>query len=214
MILSLAIFDLDGTVLDNEDVYGKAFSIVLKKLGAKVNEKRPHLRGIGVEENWPKLLQKYNIKTEKSINELAMETQREYLKFLNEVNVSDGFEEFASELKESGVFLALATSNSWSVVEALFDIMPLDKYFDVVTTGEETKVKKPDPEIFLITADKMGVSPENCIVFEDSKPGLRAAHDAGMKTVGIKGNGEEKLADADLVIRSFGDLTPSLISKI
>lgn len=214
MILSLAIFDLDGTVVENEDIYGAAFSAVLKSLGTKVNEARPHFRGIGVEENWPKLLKKYNIKTKKTIDELAIETQQEYVKRVKDVKIADGFEKFASDLKESGVLIALATSNSWSIVEAMFDALPLDKYFDVVTTGEEAKIKKPDPEIFLITANKMGIAPEDCLVFEDSVVGIKAAKNARMKTIGIRGDDEENLKNADLVIESFNDLNPAIISRI
>jgi HAD superfamily hydrolase (TIGR01509 family) len=215
MILSLAIFDLDGTVLDNEETYGKAFSYILKKLGVKrINSTRPHTRGIGVSENWPILIKKYKIKTNKSIDELTVETQREYMKLAKDVEVKEGFEVFASELKESGVLLALATSNTWPVVEAVFDTTPIEKYFDVVTTGEETFAKKPDPEIFLLTADKLGIKPEDCLVFEDSRAGIKAALEAGMKAVGIKDEEDEDLDGTSLTIESFEELNPSIVSSL
>lgn len=214
MILSLAIFDLDGTVLENENIYGKAFSSVLKELGVDTKKKRPHMRGIGVKENWPELIKKYNIKTKKTTDKLAVDTQKAYIKLAKDVKIAKGFEQFAAELKQSGVLLALATSNTWSIVEAVFDAVPIEKYFDVVTTGEETKVKKPDPEIFLVTVDKLGIKPEESLVFEDSKPGIEAAQKAGMIAVGVRGPEGDDLENANLVIESFEDLNPSIVASL
>jgi beta-phosphoglucomutase-like phosphatase (HAD superfamily) len=83
MKLLAVIFDLDGTILDNEDEYGIAFKKMLSKLGQKTDSEFPHTQGIGMEENWQKLIPKYKIKTKKSIEELSKETQGIYLKMLS-----------------------------------------------------------------------------------------------------------------------------------
>ena len=77
MKLSAVIFDLDGTVVADEDEYGEAFARVLKKLGVIVDSEYPHVGGIGVRENWPIFIKKYNIKTDKTIEELTLLTQKE-----------------------------------------------------------------------------------------------------------------------------------------
>lgn len=209
MKISAVIFDLNGTILSDEDEYGLAFAKVLGKLGAKNVEKYPQEAGIGVEENWPILLKKYNLKTGKTMGELAGETQREYLKLLPKVTMRKGFLSLIKVFKSSGTKTALATSNTWGIVEKIFEKFAIEDLFDVVTTKEELRSNKPDPEIFKITADKLDISPSDCLVFEDSKAGINAAHGAGMRVVGIARNTEhrEVLKDADVVIEDYSKLT-------
>jgi HAD superfamily hydrolase (TIGR01509 family) len=216
MKLSAVIFDLDGTVLDNEDEYGIAFKEVLSKLGEKTDSEFPHTQGIGVEENWQKLIPKYKIKTKKSIKELSKETQEAYLKMLPRVTLKEGVRNFIQEVKDSGIFVALATSNSWSTVEKVFDALDLEGIFDVMTTGEEVKYKKPDSEIFLLTAQKLGVDPENCLVFEDTEAGIKAAKDARMNAVAVaRDSGHAKvLKEAKKVIYDYGELSPDMLASI
>lgn len=216
MTILAVIFDLDGTVLDNEDEYGAAFRAILRLLGKKVDKKFPHIGGIGVKENWPRLLAKYKIKTKKTIDELTFETQNEYLKRISGVTFKKGFEDFISELKGSNIGTALATSNARWIIDEVSDILPLSHFFDIVTTGEEVDFKKPEPDLFLLTAQKLGVEASECLVIEDSNAGIEAAHRAGMKAVGIYRDRKhaEELKDADLLIHNFYELSPSLIAAL
>jgi len=206
--VSAVIFDLDGTVLDNEDEYGTAFKKVLESLGAKNVSDFPQTGGIGVEENWPKLLEKYHVTTNKTVEELATETQEEYLKLLPGVTVKKDLEKFIKELRKKGIKTGLATSNVWTILEKVFEALPIEGYFDGVTTGEEVVNKKPAPDLFLIAADKLDVKPEECLVIEDAPSGIEAARDAGMRVVAIARNDKlaEELKDADLVVRGYNKL--------
>lgn len=214
-MISAVIFDLNGTVLSDEDEYGLAFKRVLESLGADVESDQPHVSGIGVEENWPDLLKIYDIKTSKNPKELAIETQNEYRKQIADVTVRDGFEQFALSLKEDGVPTALATSNTWRMVDEVFQKLDIEKYFNVVTTREEVLYTKPDPEIFIITAQKLHADPTRCVVFEDSKAGIKAAKMAGMKAVGVAQNEEHAkgLNSADLVIFDYNDISTDILNK-
>jgi HAD superfamily hydrolase (TIGR01509 family) len=216
MKLLAVIFDLDGTVLDNEDEYGIAFKETLLKLGQKTNVDFPHTQGIGMEENWIRLIPKYKINTKKSTEELSKETQEAYLKMLPRVTLKEGVRNFIQEVKDSGIFVALATSNSWSTVEKVFDALNLEEVFDVMTTSEEVRLKKPDPEIFLLTAQKLGIDPENCLVIEDTEAGIKAAKDAGMKVIAIARDSKhaEVLKDAKKVIYDYGELSPNTLVDI
>lgn len=209
MKISAVIFDLDGTILDNEDEYGKAFGEVLKKLGKKPDSAYPHTQGIGVEGNWEILIPKYKIKTKKTIDELAKETQNEYLKLLPEVTLKEGIGEFISDLKDSGILVALATSNTWPTVDKVFKEFGLEGIFSVVTTGEEVTFRKPDSEIFLLTIQKLGVDLKECLVIEDTPAGVEAAHTAGMKVVAIARDKKhaEELKKADLIIFNFLEMS-------
>lgn len=216
MKISAVIFDLDGTVLNNEDEYGLAFKKVLSDLGAEVKTDYPHTGGIGVEENWPYLLKKYKIKTKKTFGELASETQKEYLKLLSRVKVKPGLEAFIRELRESGIKTALATSNVWFIVEKVFEEIPIEGFFDSVTTGEEVAQKKPAPDLFLKSADKLDISPEGCLVLEDSPSGVEAARAAEMKVIAVARdeNQAKELRGADLVIKGYNQLTPARLAAV
>ena len=216
MKLSAVIFDLDGTVVADEDEYGEAFARVLKKLGVIVDSEYPHVGGIGVRENWPIFIKKYNIKTDKTIEELTLLTQQEYKKLIPKVTLKDGFIEFVTALRESEILVALATSNTWDIVENIFDYLHIEKYFDSVTTGEEVSFKKPEPDIFLVALDKMGIEPERCLVFEDSESGIEAAKGAGMKIIGIYRDNKhlKTLNNADLLKDSFDKISLEEISNL
>ena len=216
MTISAVIFDLDGTVLDNEDEYGSAFRKVLASLGKRVDKKYPHTQGIGVKENWPVLLAKYSIKTKKTIEELTRATQDAYLAQLTFVNYVRGFENFVDKLKDSGIKVALATSNTWWIVDEVSENLNLDEIFSVITTAEEAVFNKPDPEIFVLTADKLGFEPEKCLVIEDSVAGIEAAKRAGMKVIGIARDSKHAndLKEADFVVTDYTQISPQKIAKL
>lgn len=216
MKLSAVIFDLDGTVVEDEDEWGEAFGKILKGLGAKNIPTYPHIGGIGIEENWPILLKKFNIKTNKSPQDLAAETRREYNSLTKRVTLKKGFKNFVEDLKRAGIKTAIATSSTWDSVERIFDTLEMWGYFDSITTGEEVTNKKPDPQIFEIASEKLGVDPENILVFEDSPAGIEAAHLAGMKVIGVYRNKAHRksLTKADKLVKDFTSITPKLIDKI
>lgn len=208
MKLSAVIFDLNGTILDDEDEYGRAFAEVLKGLGVEVEPNFPHTRGIGVKQNWPIFRAKYKFVSEKTDEQLVLETQEAYLKQITNISVRPGFDDLLDTLKENNIHVALATSNTWEVTDKILDIIGLTGEFEVITTSEEVILNKPDPQIFTVTADKLGVEFEDCLVIEDSGAGVTAAREAGMKVVAIVD--EEKiipeLEKADKVVESFPDI--------
>ncbi len=215
MKVTAVIFDLNGTVLDDEDQYGLAFNKILRSLGIDANKEIPQTLGIGVKENWPLLIEKYNIKTDKTPEVLAHETQEAYLDQITGINVRTGFEEFAEGLKDSGIKIALATSNTWEVVDKILSKVELDNYFEEITTADEVAYTKPDPDLFLLSADKLGVERSECLVVEDAVSGVTAAHRAGMKVVAIsRDDNVELLKEADLVVEGFSELSPKVLAEL
>jgi len=216
MKISAVIFDLNGTILEDEDEYGRAFNKVLKSLGVETSAEPPQIKGIGVKENWPHLIKRYGIKTNKSLEQLAHETQDAYLTEINNVTVRSGFDEFVENLKDSGIQIALATSNTWEIAEKVLNKVGLGGIFDAVTTVEEVAYGKPDPGLFTLTADKLGAEREKCLVIEDSASGISAAQLAGMKVIALSGRDEDEqiLASADLIVDNFSEITAKVVEEL
>lgn len=216
MKIAAVIFDLNGTILSDEDLYAEAFREVLTSLGATVGDSVNHTKGIGVKENWPILLEKYGVKTSKTPEVLALETQKAYLKHLDKDLVRNGFDEFVEGLKESGIQVTLATSNTWEVASEILEKQGLQDIFEIITTADEVAFNKPDPDLFIVTAEKLGVDRNLCLVIEDAASGVTAAHRAGMKVVGIaeSDEDEESLNKADLIVEDFTDITAKAIDEI
>jgi HAD superfamily hydrolase (TIGR01509 family) len=217
MKLSAVIFDLDGTLIDSEEAWGKAYVNVLKqKLNFNSKDPHPETPGVSVKNNWKLVLIKYDIKTNITLEELETLTYNEYQKFIPTIYLRDGALEFIANLKEAGYIIALATSSNWSTVDKVLDHLEIKNLFNSITTGEEVLESKPAPDIFLIASDKTGVDPLECLVVEDSPSGIEAAKQAGMKVIAItKEDGDgDRLEGADLIIEAFSEVTPKAIDQL
>ena len=207
MNITSVIFDLNGTILSDEDEYGLAFKNILKKVGIDVAGDYPHERGIGVYANWEKFIRNYDIRSDYSISELSFLTQKEYLALAPQATLTRGFVDFIQSLKHKGRKTALATSNNKVVTMQVLQRFDIGKYFDVVTTGDEVKDNKPDPEIYILTAKKLTSEPHECIVFEDSEAGIVSAQSAGMRVFKIGNTGTTD-------VTTFADFTQVKLEDI
>jgi beta-phosphoglucomutase len=216
MKLSAVIFDLNGTVVIDDHVWDDAYGGVLESLGLAREKGKSHICGVSVDDNWRILINKFRVESGKSPQELSAMTNREYLKNLGKIKVRQGFEELAQNFVDSGLPLGLATSSHWHIVDETFRETGIGGYFDFVTTGEEVVSGKPSPDIFDIAGEKIGVDPEECLVFEDSESGVEAAKAAGMKVIGIYRDSRHKktLEDADALVAGFEKVTPEMIDSI
>ena len=115
------------------------------------------------------------------------------------------------ELRKAGVPLSVASSAVRENVEFILETLKLDSVFSGVTTGSDFPRPKPDPGIYLLAAQKLGVPPSDCVAFEDSYVGIEAAKRAGMKCIGLASTFPARdlrsKTDADNVIESFHDVT-------
>lgn len=215
MTYSAVIFDLNGTVLDDEKAYGEAFSDVLKKHGAKNVSNFPQVLGIGLELNMVCFKKQYGILED--VNMLVHEVQDAYHSRFSEIEVRPGFFELHGALKNEGKLIALATSNDWWIVEDILDDLKLHECFDAIVTREEVAEAKPSSDLFLLAARKLGVENYNeCIVFEDSQAGIQAAKSADMLVIGVLDGftKREELKKADLIIDGFEEVSLNVLEVL
>lgn len=118
-----------------------------------------------------------------------------------------GFQNFFDELKNNGIRLGVATSAPRANLDLILSKVPVQQYLGSIMASENVKKHKPDPEVYLQSASNLGVSPQQCVVFEDSFSGVSAALNAGMKVVGVlSSHSTEELPPCDLYINDYRDI--------
>ncbi len=176
------IFDMDGTLLDTQKICIPAWEYAglnqgIKGMGADIQ----NVCGMN-KTGWTAYLSaKYKSLDTHKFN-LEM---RQYIIDNLEIRFMKGAEELLEFLKSHGIKIALASGSSRESVNHHLAEVNATHYFDATVSGDEVKNGKPAPDIFLLAAARLGVSPENCFVFEDSANGIRSGFNAGMRCIGV-----------------------------
>ena len=118
----------------------------------------------------------------------------------------------AERLRRAGWRQAIASSAPRLNIEAMLAAMGVQECFQAVVAAEEVHTGKPDPEVFLLAAARLGVAPPECIVVEDSAAGVEGARRAGMRSIGVRRSGEP--LPADLFVASLADLAPDAFDRL
>ncbi len=208
--IEAAIFDLDGTIIDSmwmweaiDIEYLARFDIPFEK------SYQTDIEGMSFNETAVYFKERFNLPDtldtiKADWNEMA------YHKYRYEVPPKEGVIEFLKRLKAAGIKTGIGTSNSRELCQTILEAKGLDRYFDVVHTADEVGAGKPAPDIYLMVAQSLGISPENCIVFEDLYQGICAGNNAGMRTCAVADiysakTWKEKCMAADYAIDGFTD---------
>ncbi|MEM5948411.1 HAD family phosphatase [Spirochaetia bacterium 38H-sp] len=193
--LEAAIFDMDGTLLNTEDIYYQADKNFLELFGIEyTSQTHEYMIGKGVKGflDWT-LEQKPDIPY--SYQELAALKEKIFLDCaIDNAQVFDHMLPLLKAFAESGIPCAIASGSSLNVIEILTEKTGIRDYFSALVSSENVERPKPYPDVFLETAKRLGVSPSHCVVFEDSLPGVKAALDAGMMCIAIPTIKKEKYA--------------------
>lgn len=206
------IFDLDGVLVDTAKYHFKAWKRLADELNIPFNENdNERLKGVSRMASLDIILELGN-KTLSEDEKLSLATRKNewYVEFISKMDASEilpGALEFLKMLKKNDYKCALgsASKNAGLILERT----GLKDYFDTVVDGTHVSKAKPDPEVFTLGADNMGLSYEECVVFEDSVAGLQAARAAGMVAVGI---GEASvLTDADMVVKDLSEFDLNML---
>lgn len=206
------LFDLDGVLVDTAQYHFLAWQRMAAQLGIHFSEaENEQLKGVSRAESLNRILAwggKTLTDAEKQ-HWMAFKNDG-YLELVRGMPADDylpGAHEFLRASRAAGIKVALgsASKNAPLILERLGWI-PL---FDALVDGNVVTASKPDPEVFLEGARRLGLKPEECVVFEDSEAGVEAARRGGMKVVGI-GHG----LDADLLVSGLDQLTPERAQQL
>lgn len=202
------IFDLDGVITDTAELHYDAWKKLADEMGwefdREVNEK---LRGISRMDSIKVIMDHNGVSlNEDTIVELATKKNDIYVNSLDGMTQEDylpGARELLTHLRSEGFSVALgsASKNANKVLQQL----KATHYFDVIGDGNSVSKSKPAPDIFLFASEKLGLRPENCIVFEDAEKGIDAAKAGNFHSVGI--GPEERVGHADIRFDTMKEAT-------
>lgn len=187
MPLSAVIFDFDGVVIDSHDAHGRSWFALAEELGQELShETFVSTFGQRNESILPFLGWAEEGDCER-IQQLGDRKEGLYREILRAEGIDplSGVVALLQDLKANGIPCAIGTSTPRANVECVLELTGLADYFGDIAASEDVSRGKPDPEVFLKAAAKLGADPLSCVVIEDAQVGLRAAKAAGMKALGV-----------------------------
>lgn len=207
------IFDMDGTIINSEHIWKKATRDLIESKGIilsdddhdKLNER---LKGLAIRASCSII--KEETEMEHELEDLMREKkQRAFDLYKNGIFFIEGFEDFYKQVIAHGLKTGIATSADDLTLQAAIGHLKLDKFFGehIYGISQVNEVHKPAPDIYLHTAEKLGIDPKECIAIEDSHYGVQAAVNAGMFCIGINtSKNRNALKDAHLIVDSYDEI--------
>ena len=174
------IFDLDGVIIDTEPIYDVFWSDAAIRYHVGIEHFERVIKGTTM----PNIMERYfSGHTQQEREQLIKECAEFELKMpINPVSAAISF---LALLKEMDYKVALATSSELHKLEYVFSVQPIRHFFDVIVTSERVKHGKPNPDCYLLAAAELGKEASECLVFEDSLNGIKAANAAGARVIGV-----------------------------
>lgn len=208
------IFDLDGVIVDTAGYHFLAWKKLADELGLRFdNHDNELLKGVSRVRSFEIILSLNGVEMpEADKNKYCSKKNGYYVEYLRRLSPSDilpGAAGFISQARSEGYRIALGSASKNA--RSILDRLEIGNMFDAVVDGTMVNRAKPDPDVFLVGARELGLFPEECLVFEDAVAGIVAAHNGGMKAVGV-GN-SEVAGCCDCFIASFNDTSPSVLVK-
>jgi HAD superfamily hydrolase (TIGR01509 family) len=211
--ISAVIFDMDGTIVQTENIWHAASEALLSKSTINIpHEQREEFRqkrhGLAMHETC-ELIKHYGQLTQ-SVEELVAEKKViAHNLYAQGISFIPGFPQFHAQVVQHNLKSGVATNASEMTLDITNKILNLSQFFGehLYSIAAVNNRCKPRPDIYLYAADKLQVYPENCVAVEDSAHGIAAAKSAGMYCIGINTSGDEyQLRDADVIISAYDNI--------
>ena len=211
-----AIFDWDGVIIDSSSHHEESWQRLAKETGFALPEGH-FKKGFGRKNefiiqnllNWsdrPEEVLKLSLRKEELYREILLEWG---------IDPLPGVTGWLTKLKRRGIRCAIGSSTHRLNIETSLEVLGFEDYFSAIVTAEDVTHGKPDPEVFLIAAQRIGHRPSDCVVFEDALVGIEAGHRGGMKVVAVATtNRVEALGAADLAVLSLDELSVDQVAAL
>jgi beta-phosphoglucomutase len=212
-----AIFDMDGVLIDTYRAHYQSWLAMARREGLSFTEAE---FGSTFGRTSREIIAHYwgeGRFSDAEIAALDAEKEAAFREIISEnFPAMPGVHQLLADLHEAGWKLAVGSSGPPENVHLALDRLDKRALFDAVVTGMDVRRGKPDPQVFLLAAERLNISPERCVVIEDARPGIEAAHAAGMAAVGLVSTGRTRneLAAADLVVGTLSELSPQILSDL
>lgn len=207
-----ALFDMDGTLVDNTLAHMRAFEIFCARYGVTGwKEKLSQAFGMG-NDDIMRLIMPAELIRERGLASLAEEKEAIYREiYAPEIRPVKGLVPLLESLRAAGVRCAVGSSGCRANVDFVLEKCRIGEFFDARISGDRVTRCKPDPEIYLTAAAALGMAPADCVVFEDAKAGIESARRAGVGRVvalatTLPREVLEREMDADVIGMTFADL--------
>jgi HAD superfamily hydrolase (TIGR01509 family) len=209
------VFDLDGVLIDSEQVWARAREQLARERGGRYSA-QAELDMMGMSSvEWSRYMHDV-VGLPEPPEEISAEVVRRLEAiYREELPLVEGAVEAVRRTAERWP-LGLASSSNRELIDLVLELSELGRYFAATVSSEEVARGKPNPDVYLETAQRLDADPARCTAIEDSEPGIRSAKAAGMRVVAIPNPAyppaDEALAAADVVLSSLADLDPEAIS--
>ncbi len=208
--MKAVIFDMDGVIIDSESIHADMKIRTLNHFGIPCNmEDCVAYVGRSAKAFFTDFAQK--ARTPVSIQEMVDYKHQIYLEYIQDSNTIypiDGVVDLIHALHKHNIPIALASSADRKIINAVLQKFGLHDAFKYILSGAELPASKPNPAIYLLTAEKLGVAPKSCVVIEDATAGIAAAKDAGAYCIAYDNpnSGPQNLSRADKIVESIADI--------
>lgn len=207
MKFSSIIFDMDGVLVDNNDFHYRSFEAFCQKYNLTIT---PEIYNVHITGRTNEMILRYffgNDITQEKIDELAFEKEAIYRDiFRPSIKPAPGLTQLLEKIYSKGITCAVASNGPFENIDFVLDETGIRKYFKTVVNATMVKEGKPAPDIYLKAAELLGKSTKDCVVFEDSPTGIKAALAAGIKVIGMSTTHEEhELQGVEFIIKDFTD---------
>jgi beta-phosphoglucomutase family hydrolase len=215
-MIKAIIFDMDGVIVDSEQLHLDAFNESIKKFGIKIGMKEWSTRYVGTGTRFimSDVLKRNFVDEE--IAPLIKRWRRNFRKLLKEngIETIPGFEKFNKLINKLKLKKIVASGGHKKIIVLMLKSLGLEKEFGVVSI-DDVKNRKPHPEIFLLAAEKLRVKPNECIVIEDTIAGVEAAKRAGMLCIALTTTtSKENLRKADYIFKNFKEINSNFLKSL
>jgi beta-phosphoglucomutase len=208
------IFDIDGVLIDSYQAHFQSWRIMLRRHGLDVTEEE--FRRTFGRTNDDIFANVYPLFRREDYTALGDEKESDYRQIIRaNFPAMDGAPELIASLHQAGATLAVGSSAPPENVEVVLRNLPGSEKIVAATHGKEVRRGKPDPEVFLLSARKIGIDPRWCVVVEDAPAGVAAGKAAGCKVIALLGTApREELAHADKIVESLREITPQVVKVL